>query len=312
MNETVLYILQAYSIPILLLLFILYYFNRRKRALERELSIRKKQIEKEISQEKERLEQELSQKRIEYNTQIESQKSEINTLLEDYKMLKTDKILREIADYRAKLEQESQAKLDYQLDIYVQRQLDFEDKVMDFELEIQNLQKRIEELKSIEASAIEVRKRDALKNDAYHLHLSDEDKIEIRELRSIAAKFGRIRAVLLKAIYDIYYLPEVKRLVSRVLPEGTTSGIYKITSRVDGRVYIGKSVDIRKRWYTHFKRAAGVETETQNLLYPAMREQGLENFSFEIVEEVDNDSLSAREKYWQDFYKAKEHGFSVR
>ena len=65
--------------------------------------------------------------------------------------------------------------------------------------------------------------------------------------------------VILKAVYEIYYAPEVKKLVARVVGKTKICGIYRITSRVDGRIYIGKSVDIAARWQTHFKRAAGVD-----------------------------------------------------
>ena len=102
-------------------------------------------------------------------------------------------------------------------------------------------------------------------------------------------------------------------MIARVVGKEKISGIYRITSRKDGRIYIGKSVDIASRWVSHFKRAAGVENETTNLLYPAMREEGLDQFSFEIIEQVAAEiNLGDREKYWQEFYDAKSHGFSVR
>ena len=44
-----------------------------------------------------------------------------------------------------------------------------------------------------------------------------------------------------------------------------------------------------------------------------MRQEGLDQFSFEIIEKVEDDTkLGEREKYWQEFYDAKSHGFSVR
>ena len=43
---------------------------------------------------------------------------------------------------------------------------------------------------------------------------------------------------------------------------------------------------------------------THNKLYPAMLSFGVENFTFEIVEQCDNAHLTEREKYWTDFYKA--------
>lgn len=43
-----------------------------------------------------------------------------------------------------------------------------------------------------------------------------------------------------------------------------------------------------------------------------MREVGPEQFTFEIIEECAPEALNEREQYWQEFYKAKEFGYSVR
>lgn len=43
-----------------------------------------------------------------------------------------------------------------------------------------------------------------------------------------------------------------------------------------------------------------------------MAEIGVENFSFEIIEECSRDQLNIREDYWQDFFKAKEFGYSIK
>lgn len=43
-----------------------------------------------------------------------------------------------------------------------------------------------------------------------------------------------------------------------------------------------------------------------------MAEIGVENFSFEIIEECPREQLNDREDYWQDFFKAKEFGYSIK
>lgn len=44
-----------------------------------------------------------------------------------------------------------------------------------------------------------------------------------------------------------------------------------------------------------------------------MAKEGLQNFTFELIEEVsDKTKLDEREDYWQDFYKAKEYGYSIK
>ena len=44
-----------------------------------------------------------------------------------------------------------------------------------------------------------------------------------------------------------------------------------------------------------------------------MAKFGVENFTFQVIEEItDRNLLDEREDYWQDFYKAKEFGYSIK
>ena len=76
--------------------------------------------------------------------------------------------------------------------------------------------------------------------------------------------------------------------------------------------YIGQAANIADRWKQHIKRGIGAETPTLNKLYPAMLEFGVENFTFEIVEEVDRSQLNEREDYWQEYFHAKDFGYSIK
>ena len=74
-------------------------------------------------------------------------------------------------------------------------------------------------------------------------------------------------------------------------------GIYKITSP-SGKVYIGESVDINKR----FKNYNNLRCKSQTILYRSFLKYTPENHIFEIIEECLEESLKCRERYWQDFY----------
>ena len=41
-----------------------------------------------------------------------------------------------------------------------------------------------------------------------------------------------------------------------------------------------------------------------------MREDGLENFSFEIIEKVEKDKLKEKESFYIDFYDSKNYGMN--
>ena len=43
-----------------------------------------------------------------------------------------------------------------------------------------------------------------------------------------------------------------------------------------------------------------------------MKQYGIENFTFEVIEKVGKDQLSNREKFYIDFYQAKEYGMNQK
>lgn len=85
-------------------------------------------------------------------------------------------------------------------------------------------------------------------------------------------------------------------------------GIYKIQNLINGKLYIGQSVDIEQRWKEHISAAKG--DYYHYTLYKAMRKYGIENFSFSIIEECNRDELSEKEKYWIKFYNSYEEGYN--
>ena len=76
--------------------------------------------------------------------------------------------------------------------------------------------------------------------------------------------------------------------------------------------YVGQAVNFANRWKQHIKRGVGAEPITHNKLYPAMQKEGVENFTFEVIEECQAVQLNEREQYWQEYFKAKEFGYSIR
>ena len=82
-------------------------------------------------------------------------------------------------------------------------------------------------------------------------------------------------------------------------------GIYRVINNINGKIYVGKSVNIKERWNTHI-RESKVNDEQWNSNYrgvrtpfhAAMRKYGIENFTFEVLEECDQEQLNEKEKYW--------------
>ena len=73
------------------------------------------------------------------------------------------------------------------------------------------------------------------------------------------------------------------------------SAVYKITNTVTGDFYIGSSKDIKKRWTEHKCQSKWNECPN-NPMYLDMKKYGIENFVFEILAEVEEDSLKEAEQ----------------
>ena len=71
--------------------------------------------------------------------------------------------------------------------------------------------------------------------------------------------------------------------------------VYKITNTVTGDFYIGSSKDVKRRWSEH-KLPSRWKQCKNNQMYLDMRKYGIENFVFEILEEVEIDSLKEKEQ----------------
>ncbi len=182
------------------------------------------------------------------------------------------------------------------------------------EQEMIQLQQQIEEAKAKTNAIIEVNKRAELEKtqkDFYRLQLSNVDIEEIQKIRSIEP-YLRQKEPLNKVIWKVYYEKPYTDLIGRVIGPKIKMGIYKITNINNGKVYIGQAVNIAERWRQHIKRGVGADPPTQNKLYPAMLEEGVENFTFEIVEECPANKLTEREKYYTDIFNAQSYGYVVK
>ena len=169
-------------------------------------------------------------------------------------------------------------------------------------------------MKATSDAAVEAAKRaEEMKDNLafYRIQLSADDAKEIELLRSVEP-YLRDKEPLNKVIWKCYYEKPTTDMIGRVVGSGVKTGIYKLTEIETGKCYVGQAANIADRWKQHIKRGIGAETPTRNKLYPAMIAAGPENFTFEVVEICDRAALDAREDYWQDYFKAKEFGYSIK
>lgn len=69
-------------------------------------------------------------------------------------------------------------------------------------------------------------------------------------------------------------------------------GIYKIENLINGKIYIGQSIEIERRFKRH------LQAKDDYLIHRALRKYGKENFTFQIIEECKPEELNLKEVYW--------------
>lgn len=84
-------------------------------------------------------------------------------------------------------------------------------------------------------------------------------------------------------------------------------GIYKITSP-SKRIYIGQSIDIENRW---IKYKNINNSKVQQKLYRSFIKYGVDNHTFEILEECSIDELDNTETKWINHFKTNKNGLNI-
>ena len=147
--------------------------------------------------------------------------------------------------------------------------------------------------------------------DFYRIQLQPESIRDIQILEEIKPKLSKFDSFD-KLIYDIYIKKPTDEMIKRVLEGRAPCGIYKITRLKTGEIYIGKSTDIKSRWQQHTKSAFHCGTISHSILHTTIERDGVENFTWELLEEVPKDKLGEREKYWIEFYDSKRYGLNEK
>lgn len=86
--------------------------------------------------------------------------------------------------------------------------------------------------------------------------------------------------------------------------------IYKITNMLNDKVYIGQTVKTIQKRFTQHKNNSKKEYFSQIVLYKAFNKYGIENFICEEIEQVPNNKLDEREKYWIKYYDSYNNGYN--
>lgn len=91
-----------------------------------------------------------------------------------------------------------------------------------------------------------------------------------------------------------------------------TAGVYKIENKINHKVYIGCSKNIENRWYHHKFEAKKENNPQYNYsIHKAFRKYGINNFSFSILEEIEDEKYRfEREIFWINYYDSYKKGYN--
>lgn len=85
-------------------------------------------------------------------------------------------------------------------------------------------------------------------------------------------------------------------------------GIYKITNIVNGKCYIGQSININNRFDKHLTLLRNGKHNNKHM-QSAFDKYGINNFKFEVIEECEENVLNEREIWWIAELKSNDREF---
>lgn len=240
----------------------------------------------------------IAREHIEY--QIQNEKAHLKSLqdnveqqkksFEDFEKLEKENIMKNLRDFQIQVN---------------------EDKA-EYAEQIQLLQSSLDKLKRQKAATIEAFQREQAVQDSkddYRIIIEDNDKADIDILNSFKNRLSNPE-ILSKLIWSTYFQKKAKALFINIVGTEKVCGIYKITNINDMKCYVGQSVDIANRFTQHCRCGCGIKTPKDNKLYAAMLKDGLDQFTFEIVEICLQEELNEKEKYYIDVYNSVNYGFN--
>lgn len=189
---------------------------------------------------------------------------------------------------------------------------DLEQKKEEIAGELQKEREILDKVRETRAAAMEAQLREQEIKDKlsfYCLTIKDSELDDIKILERVKDQLHAPR-ILSMLIWQTYFQKPMTTLCNNIIGTSVKSGIYKITNQKNDICYIGQAVDLATRWKQHAKCGLGIDTPQGNKLYKAMNEDGLWNFSFEVLEFCSSAELNEKEKYYIELYQSKEFGYN--
>lgn len=281
-------------------------FDKQFQQLEEELKLKEQNVEK-ANETISNQQQHIKEIKATQEELINSEKEKINRILSEYKENQEQLI-------ELKLEQSLKDKQKELASKFNEEETNTLIKINKLQQDLLTYQEEVEEWqKKRDAINEEIVRARAMneQQDFYRICLPQETFEDVEIFNSIRMKLHN-RQALDKMLYDNYVSKPTKEMIKRVLNGKDPSGIYKVTNIQTKECYIGKSVNVGTRWQNHIKSACGLEGVADSMFQRALKKYGIDQFTFELLEEVPKANLTEREKYYITLFDTTKFGYNMK
>lgn len=89
-------------------------------------------------------------------------------------------------------------------------------------------------------------------------------------------------------------------------------GIYLVKNKINGKLYVGQSVQIEERWKDEIQESLRKEHPSNSKFIRALRKYGSDNFEFSILEECSIEKLNERETFYIKKFNSTVTGYNIQ
>ena len=272
-------------------------------------------LEEKTNHEKAKLDEwkkELSSVQATYNDLVENRMQELNSSIEEQRQKRQDELNATFEEKYAK----SELALEKVLQLYKEQEEKAHESATQAQKEAQEFTEEIWRQCAFEQDRfngllepIKQYEKEKQERLFYTIQLPEEYHEDIEFLlTTVAAKVAH-PDIISKLVWTEYVKPNLDNTFKR-LETKPEPGIYKLTSLVNGKCYIGKSTNVKNRIADHFKSAVGIRSIADQAVHYAILKEGFWNWTIEVITYCGKDKLNELEKYYIEFFKSQEFGYN--
>lgn len=192
---------------------------------------------------------------------------------------------------------------------------DYEKHRLLLESDILSIQEKLDDFRARQEAINEaIRKEEELQNevDMHRILLTNNNKEDISYLISIEQNIHN-KELLYKLIWSEYIQKSFNQMIKNIFGSRNPKNvIYCIENINTHKKYIGKtSAEVTKRWTDHLKNSLNIGGIKRQPIHDALFGHW-DEFTFRVIEEVKDEKLSEKEKYYIGFFQTDKYGYNVK